>query len=71
MTQGIVMNVVLAVVVLAVILGMAAWAIVTHPRDRLALVGERRRAPDRRRRVVHPNVERRRGDRRYGDALTA
>ena len=71
MTIAIVLNTVLALLVLAVILAMKVWAIVTHHRDRVHLVGERRRAPDRRRRAAPTPVERRSEDRRYGGVLTA
>jgi hypothetical protein len=71
MTAAIVINSVLAAIVLAVILGMKVWAIVTHHRDRVAHVGERRHVSDRRRKAAPAHVERRREERRYGDALTA
>jgi hypothetical protein len=71
MTTAILLNIALALLVFAVIIGIKVWAIVTHHRDRPAHVGERRRSPDRRRRAAPAHVERRSGARRYGEALTA
>ncbi len=71
MTSVIVLNIALILLVLAVIVGMKAWAIATQHRDHLAHIGERRRVPDRRRRPAPTHVERRSGERRYGGALTA
>jgi hypothetical protein len=71
MTGVLAINIILALIVLAVILGMAAWAVITHPRDRTALVGERRRVADRRTVAAPTHIERRNGERRYGSAVTA
>jgi hypothetical protein len=71
MTGAILVNAIIGLSVFAVIVGMAVWAISTQLRDRVAVVGERRQAPDRRRQAARPQVERRSGDRRYGRAVTA
>jgi hypothetical protein len=74
MTTAIAINIILAAIVFAVILGLHGHAVRAHMREGLGEASDRRRVADRRARAAHSfpaHAERRSAERRYGQAATA